>query len=513
MKSKENIFMKSIGLISKSRWLLVLSLVALIGVGLGLRILDLTDPPLDFHAWRQLRAANIARGKYYAMLPDADPATRDKAISIGLAQGELEPKIFETIVSLTYLIIGQEKLWIARVYAIIFWMIGGIFLYLLARKLTSDLGALTSLAIYLITPFGVIGSRAFLPEPLMVMVIMIAVFSIHKWSEKRTWKWVLMASISCGVGILIKVFAVFPLAGAAIAILVQSWGIKGALKDRQVWLFIFIAALIPSTVYIFPSLQSGSSYLKDWVFPFSRLLLEPGFYIRWLTVLNELVSLPILFASMMGIILLQGRGRGLSLGLWIGYGIFGMTIPSLIMSHTYYNLPLIPIMALSLSSIGDLVLTKVLQQSRVWRVLFMAIAMLSLAYPTIVARNTLVAVDYRPEVQGWKKLGEIMPKDGSFIGMTHDYGNRLSYYGWTPVAHWPSVSDFQMHELAGGTSDVNDPSWHNIFQRMTSSYDYFVVTVFNELDAQPIIKSILYNEYKIYDQGDGYIIFNLNTHK
>ncbi|HZW03329.1 MAG TPA: hypothetical protein VFF68_05355, partial [Anaerolineaceae bacterium] len=54
---------------ARRRWLAVASLILLLAAGLGLRLLDFTDPPLDVHAWRQLRSASIARGMYYDLLP------------------------------------------------------------------------------------------------------------------------------------------------------------------------------------------------------------------------------------------------------------------------------------------------------------------------------------------------------------------------------------------------------------------------------------------------------------
>ena len=57
-----------------TRWeRLTLSLLLLLG--LGIRLYDLTDAPLDFHPTRQLRGALIAPGIYYRWLPHADPGS------------------------------------------------------------------------------------------------------------------------------------------------------------------------------------------------------------------------------------------------------------------------------------------------------------------------------------------------------------------------------------------------------------------------------------------------------
>ena len=57
-------------------------------VGIGLRLYDLTDPPIDFHPTRQLRGALIARGMYYEMLPNPDPQLREDAIAFGNSTGQ-----------------------------------------------------------------------------------------------------------------------------------------------------------------------------------------------------------------------------------------------------------------------------------------------------------------------------------------------------------------------------------------------------------------------------------------
>ena len=55
-----------------------------------------------------------------------------------------EPSVFEGLVAVTYLVTGGEHLWVARIYSILFWLLGGVALYALARRLTSPLAAIAS---------------------------------------------------------------------------------------------------------------------------------------------------------------------------------------------------------------------------------------------------------------------------------------------------------------------------------------------------------------------------------
>jgi hypothetical protein len=47
------------------------------------------------------------------------------------------------------------------------------------------------------------------------------------------------------------------------------------------------------------------------------------------------------------------------------------------------------------------------------------------------------------------------------------------------------------------------------FQETVADRQFFIVTMFDELNTQPEIKDLLYGGYAIFDQGNGYIIFDL----
>jgi len=193
-------------------WLLPLSLLLF---GLGLRLVDLTDPPLDFHPTRQLRAAIIARGMYYEMLSDADPVVADKALQLRAALETYEPQIFERLTALSYLAIGGETLWTARLFAILFWCVGGVFLFDLARRMVSWGGGLVALAYYLFLPLSVQASRSFQPDPLVTLWILVSLWTTYRWSQVRTWPWGVATGLIAGLTLLIKPTAVFGYVGAA----------------------------------------------------------------------------------------------------------------------------------------------------------------------------------------------------------------------------------------------------------------------------------------------------------
>lgn len=484
-------------------WALFVLILALGGV---LRFLDLTDPPLDFHPTRQLRAAIISRGMYYQMLPDADPAIRQKAIELWKFQELYEPQIFERVAALTYLVMGGEHLWVARVYAILFWLIGGAALYALARRMTTHWGALAGLAFYLVAPFGVSASRSFQPDPFMVMWLILATYALYRWSEAHTWKWALLAGVFGGLAILVKVVAAFPVAAALLVVGLASRGLRRIVLDRQFWAMTACVAIIPAIYYLgigwrSEGLASGTLAVT------LQLLRNPKFYTGWFKLLDANFSLPLIVLGVMGALLLPVKGRALMAGLWVGFGVYGLAFAYRISTHDYYNLMLIPIAALSLAIIGAWLAGKLAEQPLFWRLIFAGVVIFAIGYPAWLARSGLLGSDYRGEPGGWRKLGESLPTDGRIIALSHDYGTRLQYYGWTMAAYWPTQADLSLESLQG-----NAPSedFQRYFDEMTTGRKYFLVTLMGELDAQPQLKSMLYGHYPVVLDKGSYVLFDLS---
>ena len=476
--------------------------------GITLRFIDLTDPPLDFHAWRQLRSASIARKLYYESMPSVDNELREKASQLGTFE-PLEPPIIEQMVAQVYQLVGQEKLWIARVLAIVIWGLGGFPLSLLARRMTSGRGAVISLAYYLFLPFSVIVSRSFLPDVLMTVMTLTSFYFIYRWAESPGIVFALLAGLFSGGAILIKVFAAYPLIFVMLFMVLNTLGISKAIKNPQIWLMGILLIAIPGIYYFVIRSGAASSYFADWVFPFSSLILKPWFYFRWAVALHRTVTIPAVVASLIGVILARGKGRLFLVSMWLGYFFIGISVPSLIISHSYYQTILVPIIALSLAPFGESALSWTSRRTQHWRAIGLVVLLISIGLLSQKSLDLLLAKDYREEVLGWKKMGRELPDDGSIIGLTHDYNTRLRYYGWTLVDQWPHATDFDMRVLAGGNYDPSDPAVIQGFINRTEGYDYFLVTLFGELEQQKALGSFLYGTYP-FNTGDGYTLFHLS---
>jgi hypothetical protein len=494
----------------RRRWLWITVLVILFSAGTALRTINLTNPPLDLHAWRQLRGANIARAMYYNMLLDAEPAQVDQATYLSAVFQKQEPRIFERITAMTYLIAGGEYLWIARLYAILFWMVGGGALFLLARRMSNIDGALLATAYYLFLPYGVTHSRLFLPDLLMMPFIILGLLAAHIWTQERTWKWAILAGILCGVAILAKVFAVFFLFIPIALLVLSSRGLLASIRSTQTWTVFGLMLAIPALHYfVLSEGTTAGGYIETWSLPFLRLLLDIHFYISWFHKLG-VFNLTLLVIGMGSLLLLQGKDRWMVLGLWAAYLAYGMSLAAPIRSHSYYSLPLVPVVALSLAPLGSLALGALTRQKLGWQIALAVMALTALGDSALMARKDLTAEDYRAEPAFWQALGKDLPTTGNITGLSEDYNTRLQYYGWRFMLQYSYYDDLEMGRLSGHDFDPAADNW-KYFLDMTQTADFFLVTTLDEFEKQPYLKEVLYNYYPIVMQAERYVLFDLKN--
>jgi zinc transporter ZupT len=500
-----------------SRQLLLLAVIALFALALGLRFFDLTDQPIDFHPTRQLRSAIIARGMYYQMMPNADPGQVQQAVSFWNSTGQYEPSFLERIVAATYLVIGSEQLWVARIYSSLFWIIGGLGLFFLARHMvkhdweqaSSNLAlsvALVVVAYYLILPFGVQASRAFQPDPFMVMWFILYAFCLYRWSETLSWRWALLAGVCGGLSVLIKIVAAYLVGGAAIALVLYTLGFKRFWRSLQVYV-IAVLLITPSLVfYVVDREARASDYFTSWTLQLSNLLLDPSFYVRWLSFVQSLVGLAVLIAALLGVLMATRRNRALLLGLWGGYLLYGLFLPYQMYTHSYYHEQLIPIIALSLIPLVQAVMQRMQQQPLRWQLLVVPVLLVGIIFPAWESIATMKAENDRLEPAYWEKIASYLPTDGKIVALTQDYGYRLMYYGWRKVVLWPNRGEIKLSQLRGIPKE-----FQSYFAKQTTDKSYFLITAFNQYNDQEDLKKMLSDNYPVYAQGNGYLIFDL-TH-
>jgi 4-amino-4-deoxy-L-arabinose transferase-like glycosyltransferase len=267
----------------------VLVVILILSVGLWIRVYDISDAPLDFHPTRQLHSALMARGMYY-QLSSATGWQAQTAIQQWKLEGLIEPPVMEWLAALGYWASGAVDLRIPRLIAAFFWLLAAIPLLRVAEAENDWKAALVGAAFFLFYPYGIIASRSFQPETLLVLFLALFLLALLKWDKERTWKWAVWAGLFGGLAILIKTVAVFFVAGMWLGWLLSENNWKKAFKDTKIWV-TFILTVLPYALYLIYGLfinkgLSGQFSLRF----FPDMWKDIAFYLRWLSNVRRVVS-------------------------------------------------------------------------------------------------------------------------------------------------------------------------------------------------------------------------------
>ena len=486
-------------------WRIVIVVVILV-CGFVTRLYDLTDPPLDYAAARQLRSAMIARGKYYASLEDVPEWQRDIARKQQNIHGMIEPEIIENITVATYQVVGGEYVWIARIYSSLFWVLGGLALYSLTRGMVSNDGAVVALVYYLFVPFGLVASRTFQPDPLMTAMIVTAWMAFYHWNRTSSWKWVLLAGISAGVAMYIKSTSIFfLLIGMALVVLSRK-KLREVVKDAQVWVIAILSAIpvLAYNVYGMVIIGELESQLKGRFFP--QMWNDLDFYLQWKNAISNVTGhYIILIIGLVGLFFLKKKqDRYFLLGIWFGYVLYGLGFSYHISTHYYYTLPVIPLLAVTLGAIFEWIF--------VWVRKFKLSALVLAGTVAIVIMGIaggyyiFTKDDFRHEPRYYHKVASFVDPENKVVALSQDYGYRLSFYGWLSIQPWKGTEDLRYIELR----DSEVEPFSKRFEEFATDYDYFIVTRMKELRRQNKLYNELYDHYPIVREGGGFVIFDLN---
>ncbi len=484
----------------------ILLVILILSAGLLIRLYDISDAPLDFHPTRQLHSALMARGMYYR-LTGATGWQAQTAIQQWKLEGLIEPPVMEWLAALGYWASGVVDLRIPRLIAALFWLLAAIPLLRAVEAENSWKAALVGAAFFLFYPYGIIASRSFQPETLLVLFLALFLLALLQWDKERSWKWAIWAGLAGGLAILIKTVAAFFVAGVGVGWLLSAKNWETVFKDKKIWT-AFLLIILPYILYLIYGLfinkgLSGQFSLRF----FPNMWKDITFYLRWLSNLRRVISVGWLVLGLLGTFLLDNKtARNLLVGAWIGYILLGFALPYHISTHDYYHLPLLLLVAFGISGLFRLVFQHGEQLGELLRWLIGATILFLFAVYAMDARSEMKKVDYMPQIAFWEKMGALFSADDKVVALSQDYGNRLAYWGWLTPRNWPSMDDIALRQEAGQAVNLED-----YFQDYTSGYDYFLITDFEEYARQPQLEQWLQMNSAIISSDPAYILYDLTA--
>lgn len=486
-------------------------LFALLLFALLVRLYQINSLSNDFHAIRQYNSALIVRPEFLKLQSNVPPWRLDNAL---LNQPKLlEPPLLQLAALAGYLLTGEEHLWIPRMISAVFWVIGGYFVYRVSKQLgCSDGASLIAAAFYLFAPFGILASRSFQPNPIMISLMVISIFTLLRYFEEPSRRSLIWAILATGTAVFVLPLAAFIIFPLLAWLAVQKFGWRGALTNRPL-ISLVITSLLPTSVYYLLGLfVAGFMAGQTNTLFIPRLWLTAEYWANWLVKIIEVVGLIPLLLSIQTLLTLRRRKQvGILRCLWGAYFVFGLLVSYPIYTHNYYSLPLIPIAGLTIGCMADQVVSWLpKRQTRLGNAfiviagLIIVIAGLAQYLPTTIVTDKQVrAVETARDISG--KLNH----SPSVIFLTDDYGSHLLYYGEIAGMGWPTYNSLKFLNIAG-----REPmSVGERLQQVMSGrdYRYFVVTSGLELNLQPDLAQYLKDHYPVLAQSDDYIIYELSA--
>jgi 4-amino-4-deoxy-L-arabinose transferase-like glycosyltransferase len=446
--------------------LLILTLVVLFGSAITVRIYNLQESRLI--AERQFRSAIIARAFYFESADSIPEWRKQVAASSKQRIGVLEPPITEILVSSFYRIVNGDHLWIARLLSSIFWIVGGFFLYRIAIRILSVDAAIFATTYYLFVPMGVVASISFLPDPLMIMMLLFSLLTQLRYFENSSKHRLVIAAVVSGFAILVKPFCVFTVLSIFILLTFQKETTLKRIINLDAAFFLGICFLIGASYYLYNIFiaKSLSSNFQAGFLPY--LYFNPKFWKDWLLYAVGTVGFSPLICALIGFsILTKNLPRFLILGLSIGYVVFGLVYTYPIHISGHYHLQLIIIVALALGPLISLALKQIKKLDNKWYwwlPTFGALLVIVLFNIREVEQN----LDSHHEFESEKiaqEIGEIVGHSTDTVYLAPYYGMPLEYYGELSGTYWPRrmVNMDWVKDRLGGITDDSKDSNSNTF--------------------------------------------------
>jgi 4-amino-4-deoxy-L-arabinose transferase-like glycosyltransferase len=480
-------------------------------VALAIRLFGLDMPPIDFHPMRQYHSAFIARSYYYQMQENIPEWQQEVATMSAEREPSLEPPILESIAALGYRVAGGEHLWIPRLVSLLCWLVGGIFVYAIALKLSSFEGAVFSVAFFLLLPFTVEASRSFQPESMMMMFMTISIYLIILYAESSSLQRLIMSAVFSSLAILLKPTSLFFVYGAYVSMLIYLKKDWRQLLDRNSLLFFSLSFLPALLFYGYGIFIAGYMRWKLQTSFVPQLLFDLNFWDGWLKRVRSVMGFTAFLGGFLSVLLFQkGWQKFLLLGLWVSYFAYVFTFTYHIHTHDYYHVPLILIVALSLSSCATLISRQIRSESRGWYWQFLFWGTLFAAFvlsagTSIQAKRKVTNVE--GEIQIASTIGKIVNHSTQTIVLDEFDGTSIMYHGQFSGISWPHTYDIIDGKLWNEPEMNAQQRFYELDQN--NSMEYFIVTDQSELTEQADLNDFLRSRFVVLVENKDYLIFEL----
>jgi len=248
------------------------------------------------------------------------------------------PPLFHWLLAGWFSVTGVDIFW-ARLLTVSLGLLTLVLLYLVVERMAGTGAALSASAFYAVYPAAAVYQRMALTYHLLAPCYVLAIFGLWRLAQDRRRRWIVLAALCAGLGLLTDWVAVSLLAFVVLSLGVIRprallWAVPLALSPFFVWCAATWAA-------------SGDAFIHDLAFTFSRtqapLALQVARIVFYRTTLEGDVWLTL---GGLGLLLQSERRQR-----WLTAGLLGLTLlvvarngPA-VYQASYFLIPLLPLAA------------------------------------------------------------------------------------------------------------------------------------------------------------------------
>lgn len=517
----------------------------------AVRVYNVNAAKLYFNPTRQYYSFCIAKG-FYFQSADSVPQWSKRIAAINKdALDDKEPPVTEYLVTLIWRFAGGQNHWAPSVVCTVFWLIGGVFIFPIAKKYTTVVAAAIATAFYLLCPFGILISRSFQPESLMTMLFLAGIYTIFNYYEKPSTKRLFIMALVSGLAILAKVSVIFPIWAAFALTGICKDGFRRTIFSHRHLAFVILGIGPAFAYYFYLAIFTEEVKMVAESVLAPQILLDSFFWTGWLKQLGSVIGfIPIIVAGF-GILLARDKTvKSILTGLTLGYLAYALIFSYTTATHDYYQVQIIPIVVLAASPVIAFFLEHLLHKNAhlhrfaIAVVLLLLIALLGLlagirtssfrtenrflkpsltfAYKCFGMRPDYLSQysnDYPGFIGRAEKLGCAVNHSEKTItlGLTVPlwYYGEYAGYRWPWYHHWSRDEEHAGIGTGAKWKEYRGLSAEELFEQHFSGFlpEYFVVESLEEIEKQKSLKEFLYGKFNLLVQEEKYLIFDLTKPK
>jgi hypothetical protein len=450
-------------------------------------------PVADWQSWRQVDTSAVSRNFVKNGFDLLRPRFEDLSIAVSLKDNPqgyrfVEFPIYNVAQAGLFELFGKYTLeeW-GRMVTIIASLASVIFIYLLVAKFINIRAGLIASAFFAFIPFSIYYGRSILPDEAMVAAILGGTYFFSNWIEQPKLSILnyqfLIALILVSASFLLKPYALF----FALPIAYLAWNRfgLGLLKKWQLWLFL-ILSILPLGLWRLwmnqPEFLPGIAR-SDWLFNGNHIRFKGAFF-QWLFAdrIGRLIlgywGLPFF---VLGVLRKINKKENWFFFCFIIASLAYMTVFAMgSVQHDYYQILIIPTLAIFMGKGVDLVLEKK-EVFNHWasRLTITAGVIFMLAFGWFAVRD-YYSIQHPHIIEAGLAVDRLTPKDAKVIA---PYGGDTTFLYYTNRQGWP----------------VFDRSF-KAFKEAGASYIAFADPTPSELNLQTLFAPVIIApNYAIFD--------------